>query len=104
MRCSARALFPAIHTGRPWFDYYLFPLPNQMDMWPNFKSPLMWDVFAVSTYLTISVIFWYVGLIPDFATLRDRSKNLTRKRMLTDSSRLAGAAHIGTGSTTSGRT
>ncbi|MGB5413217.1 MAG: NrfD/PsrC family molybdoenzyme membrane anchor subunit, partial [Polyangiales bacterium] len=74
-------LFPAIHTGRPWFDYYLFPLPNQMDMWPNFKSPLMWDVFAVSTYLTISVIFWYVGLIPDFATLRDRSKNLTRKRI-----------------------
>ena len=73
-------LFPAIHTGRPWFDYYLFPLPNQMDMWPNFKSPLMWDVFAVSTYLTISVIFWYVGLIPDFATLRDRSKNLARKR------------------------
>ena len=74
-------LFPAIHTGRPWFDYYLFPIPNQMDMWPNFKSPLMWDVFAVSTYLTISVIFWYVGLIPDFATLRDRSKNLTRKRV-----------------------
>ena len=73
-------LFPAIHTGRPWFDYYLFPIPNQMDMWPNFKSPLMWDVFAVSTYLTISVIFWYVGLIPDFATLRDRSKNLVRKR------------------------
>ena len=73
-------LFPAIHTGRPWFDYYLFPLPNQMDMWPNFKSPLMWDVFAVSTYLTISVIFWYVGLIPDFATLRDRAKSLTRKR------------------------
>ena len=76
-----RALFPAIHTGRPWFDYYLFPIPNQMDMWPNFKSPLMWDVFAVSTYLTISVIFWYVGLIPDFATLRDRSKNLARKRV-----------------------
>jgi Ni/Fe-hydrogenase subunit HybB-like protein len=74
-------LFPAIHTGRPWFDYYLFPIPNQMDMWPNFKSPLMWDVFAVSTYLTISVIFWYIGLIPDFATLRDRSKNLTRKRV-----------------------
>ncbi len=74
-------LFPAIHTGRPWFDYYLFPIPNQMAMWPNFKSPLMWDVFAVSTYLTISVIFWYVGLIPDFATLRDRSKNLVRKRI-----------------------
>jgi len=50
-------------------------------MWPNFKSPLMWDVFAVSTYLTISVIFWYVGLIPDFATLRDRSKNVLRRRI-----------------------
>ena len=74
-------LFPAIHTGRPWFDYYMFPIPNQMDMWPQFKSPLMWDVFAVSTYFTISLIFWYVGLIPDFATLRDRSK--TRKRQLT---------------------
>ena len=97
-------LFPAIHTGRPWFDYYLFPIPNQMDMWPNFKSPLMWDVFAVSTYLTISVIFWYIGLIPDFATLRDRSKNLTpqaRVWVLRDS---GGAELIGTGSTTSGLT
>jgi molybdopterin-containing oxidoreductase family membrane subunit len=75
------AMFPALHTGRPWFDYYLFPIPNQMDVWPNFKSPLMWDVFAVNTYLMISVIFWYVGLIPDFATLRDRSKTLLRKRV-----------------------
>jgi len=75
------AIFPALHTGRPWFDYYLFPIPNQMAMWPNFKSPLMWDVFAVNTYLTISVIFWYVGLIPDLATLRDRSKSLLRKRI-----------------------
>jgi Ni/Fe-hydrogenase subunit HybB-like protein len=75
------AIFPALHTGRPWFDYYLFPIPNQMDMWPNFKSPLMWDVFAVNTYLTISVIFWLVGLIPDFATLRDRSRGLLRKRI-----------------------
>jgi len=74
-------IFPALHTGRPWFDYYLFPIPNQMDIWPNFKSPLLWDVFAVSTYLTISVIFWFVGLIPDLATLRDRSKSLLRKRI-----------------------
>ncbi|MFW5876035.1 MAG: NrfD/PsrC family molybdoenzyme membrane anchor subunit [Myxococcota bacterium] len=74
-------LFPALHTGRPWFDYYLFPIPNQMSLWPNFKSPLMWDVFAVSTYLTISVIFWYVGLIPDLATLRDRSKTRLRKSL-----------------------
>ncbi|MFW6066854.1 MAG: NrfD/PsrC family molybdoenzyme membrane anchor subunit, partial [Myxococcota bacterium] len=72
-------LFPALHTGRPWLDYYLFPIPNQMGMWPNFKSPLMWDVFAVSTYFTISLIFWYVGLIPDLATLRDRSKTRLRK-------------------------
>ncbi|MEM9865473.1 MAG: NrfD/PsrC family molybdoenzyme membrane anchor subunit, partial [Myxococcota bacterium] len=75
------AIFPALHTGRPWFDYYLFPIPNQMAIWPNFKSPLMWDVFAVNTYLTISVIFWFVGLIPDLATLRDRSKSLLRKRI-----------------------
>jgi molybdopterin-containing oxidoreductase family membrane subunit len=58
------------------------PIPNQMDMWPNFKSPLIWDVFAVSSYFTVSVIFWYVGLIPDLATLRDRAKNLLRKRVL----------------------
>ena len=73
-------LFPGIHTGRPWFDYYMFPIPNQMALWPNFKSPLMWDIFAVSTYFTISLLFWYVGLIPDFATLRDRSK--TKKRRM----------------------
>jgi len=72
-------LFPALHTGRPWFDYYLFPIPNQMHLWPNFKSPLMWDVFAVSTYFTISLLFWYVGLIPDLATLRDRSKTTIRR-------------------------
>ena len=72
-------LFPAIHTGRPWFDYYMFPVPNQMSMWPNFKSPLMWDIFAVSTYFTISLLFWYVGLIPDLATLRDRSKTKVRR-------------------------
>ncbi|MFT5357411.1 MAG: Ni/Fe-hydrogenase subunit HybB-like protein, partial [Polyangiales bacterium] len=75
------AVFPALHTGRPWFDYYLFPIPNQMALWPNFKSPLMWDVFAVNTYLTISVIFWFVGLIPDLATLRDRSTTKLRRRI-----------------------
>jgi molybdopterin-containing oxidoreductase family membrane subunit len=72
-------LFPAIHTGRPWFDYWLFPLPNQMQMWPNFRSPLMWDVFAVSTYFTVSLMFWYVGMIPDLATLRDRAKTRARQ-------------------------
>src|SRR5688572_10777828 len=72
-------LFPGIHTGRPWFDYYMFPIPNQMSLWPNFKSPLMWDVFAVSTYFTVSLLFWYTGLIPDLATLRDRSTNKWRR-------------------------
>lgn len=73
------AIFPAVHIGRPWFAYWLFPLPNQMNMWTNFKSPLEWDVFAVNTYLTIGLIFWYVGMIPDLATLRDHSKNKIAK-------------------------
>src|SRR6185436_9006381 len=67
-------LFPTIHTGRPWLDYWMLPVPNQMAMWPQFRSPLMWDVFAVSIYGTVSLIFWYVGLIPDLATMRDRSR------------------------------
>ncbi|QOJ15681.1 MAG: polysulfide reductase NrfD [Planctomycetia bacterium] len=67
-------LFPGIHIGRVWLAFYLFPLPNQMAMWPNFRSPLLWDVFAVGTYFTVSLLFWYMGLIPDLATLRDRAK------------------------------
>ena len=71
--CCA-AIFVMLHTGRPWLDYMLFPLPNQFgSLWPNFNSPLLWDVFAVSTYFTISLVFWYIGLIPDFATVRDRA-------------------------------
>jgi molybdopterin-containing oxidoreductase family membrane subunit len=70
---ACAALFPALHTGRPWVDYWLFPLPNTMGMWPNFRSPLMWDVFAVNTYALVSAIFWFIGLVPDFATLRDRA-------------------------------
>ena len=66
-------LFPGIHIGRVWLAYWLFPIPNQMDMWPQFRSPLLWDVFAVSTYFTVSLLFWYVGMIPDLATLRDRA-------------------------------
>lgn len=70
------AVFPLLHTGRPWLAaYWLFPYPNTMGIWPQFRSPLIWDVFAVSTYATISLLFWYVGLIPDLATLRDRAKN-----------------------------
>lgn len=68
----------ALHTGRIWLDYWLFPIPNQMDLWPNFRSPLEWDVFAVSTYFTVSLLFWYTGLVPDFATMRDRSSNKIR--------------------------
>jgi molybdopterin-containing oxidoreductase family membrane subunit len=67
-------LFPLIHVGRPWLAYWLFPYPNSMNVWPQFRSPLLWDVFAVSTYATISVVFWYIGLVPDFGTMRDRSK------------------------------
>jgi len=73
-------LFPLLHTGRPWLDYWLFPYPNQRGpLWVNFRSPLLWDVFAVSTYATVSMVFWYVGLIPDFATIKDRAKNKIRR-------------------------
>lgn len=72
-------VFPLIHVGRPWLAGYLFPYPNQHSLWVNFTSPLLWDVFAVSTYFTVSLIFWYVGLIPDFATLRDRTASKIKK-------------------------
>ncbi|MDH3253618.1 MAG: polysulfide reductase NrfD [Acidobacteriota bacterium] len=76
---ACAGLFPLIHVGRPWLAYWLLPIPNTMDMWPQFRSPLIWDVFAVSTYATASLLFWYVGLIPDLATLRDRSISRVRK-------------------------
>ena len=72
-------IFPVIHTGRPWLAGYLLPYPNQHGLWVNFTSPLVWDVFAVSTYFTVSFVFWYVGLIPDFATLRDRTASKIKK-------------------------
>ena len=68
-------MFPLIHVGRPWLAYWMLPLPFTMNVWPQFRSPLLWDVFAVSTYATISVVFWYVGMIPDFGTFRDRAKS-----------------------------
>jgi Ni/Fe-hydrogenase subunit HybB-like protein len=68
-------LFPLLHLGRPWVFYWLLPYPNTMTVWPNFRSPLVWDVFAVSTYFTISLVFWYIGLVPDVATLRDQAQN-----------------------------
>ena len=67
-------LYPLLHTGRPWVAYWLFPYPNILGMWPQFKSPLVWDVFAVSTYLIVSICFWYIGLVPDLAAARDRTK------------------------------
>ena len=74
------ALFPLLHTGRPWLAYWLLPYPNQRGpLWVNFRSPLLWDVFAITTYATVSIVFWYVGLVPDLATLRDRAKNKIRK-------------------------
>ena len=76
---ACAGLFPAIHVGRIWVVYWLFPIPNQMQMWPNFRSPLLWDVFAVSTYATVSLLFWYMGLIPDLATFRDRATTKVRK-------------------------
>ena len=72
-------IFPAMHVGRVWFDWWLFPVPNIQSIWPQFRSPLMWDVFAVSTYFTVSVLFWYVGLVPDLAVLRDRAVTKVRK-------------------------
>lgn len=72
-------LFPLIHVGRPWLAGYLFPYPNQHSVWVNFTSPLLWDVFAVATYFTVSLIFWYVGLIPDFATLREKTNHKFKK-------------------------
>ena len=72
------ATFPGIHIGRQWMAWMLFPIPNYNAIWPNFRSPLLWDVFAVSTYGTVSLLFWYMGMIPDFATLRDRADRRLR--------------------------
>jgi molybdopterin-containing oxidoreductase family membrane subunit len=72
---ACAGLFPLLHMGRPWYFYWLMPYPNTMGLWPQWRSPLVWDVFAVSTYATVSLIFWFVGLIPDLATLRDSAKN-----------------------------
>jgi Ni/Fe-hydrogenase subunit HybB-like protein len=72
---ACAGLFPLLHLGRPWFFYWLLPYPNTFGLWPQFRSPLVWDVFAVSTYALVSLLFWYIGLIPDLATLRDRATN-----------------------------
>jgi molybdopterin-containing oxidoreductase family membrane subunit len=82
MTCFAvicAGLYPMIHVGRIWVAYYMVPLPNQMGMWPNFRSPLLWDVAAIGTYMAVSWLFWYMGMIPDLAVLRDRAVNKVRK-------------------------
>ena len=76
---ACAGMYPLLHVGRPWLAYWLLPYPNTMGMWPQWRSPLMWDVFAVSTYATVSLLFWYVGLIPDLASLRDKAKNKVAK-------------------------
>ncbi len=79
---ACAAIFPVIHTGRPWLAaYWLFPYPNTMGLWPNFKSPLIWDVFAVSTYATVSILFWYTGMIPDLGTFRDKAKHAISRKI-----------------------
>ena len=78
---ACAGIFPLFHTGRPWLAYWLFPIPNTMAVWPQFRSPLIWDVFAVSTYATVSALFWYVGLVPDVATLRDRAQGKFAQRI-----------------------
>ena len=79
---ACAAMFPLLHTGRPWLAiYWLFPYPNTMGLWPQFRSPLIWDVFAVSTYGTVSALFWFAGLVPDLATLRDRAKSPFARRI-----------------------
>ncbi len=72
---ACAGMFPLLHMGRPWLGYWMFPYPNTMGVWPQFRSPLVWDVFAVSTYATISAVFWFVGLVPDFATMREQATN-----------------------------
>ena len=76
---ACAGMFPLLHMGRPWLAYWLLPYPNSMFLWPQFRSPLVWDVFAVSAYATVSLLFWFVGLIPDLATLRDRARNRVQK-------------------------
>jgi len=79
---ACAAMFPLLHTGRPWLAiYWLFPYPNTMGLWPQFRSPLIWDVFAVSTYGTVSALFWFTGLVPDLATLRDKATSKVGRRI-----------------------
>ncbi len=84
---TCAGIFPAIHVGRIWFIWMVFPIPNANAIWPNFRSPLLWDVFAVSTYATVSTLFWYMGMLPDFATLRDRADRRLRRALVSGGAR-----------------
>ena len=75
------ALFPILHLGRPWLFFYLMPYPNTQGLWPQFRSPLVWDLFAILTYATVSLLFWFMGLVPDLATMRDKATNIWVKRI-----------------------
>jgi len=94
---ACAGIYPLIHTGRPWLDYWFLPYPSTLGMWPQFRSPLEWDVFAISTYATVSVLFWFVGLVPDLATLRDRSTSPIAKNCM-GCSRSVGVVLPSTGS------
>ena len=76
---ACAGLYPLLHMGRPWLAYWMLPYPNTMGLWPQFRSPLIWDVFAVTTYMTVSAVFWYVGMIPDLATMRDRAVSKVKR-------------------------
>jgi Ni/Fe-hydrogenase subunit HybB-like protein len=78
---AAAGLYPIIHLGRPWFFYWTLPYPNNLDLWPQFRSPLVWDAFDIISFLIVALLFWYVGMIPDLATLRDRATRLRRKQI-----------------------
>ena len=90
---ACAGMFPILHLGRPWLAYWLFPYPNSMWLWPQPRSPLEWDVFAVSTYGTVSLVFWYVGLIPDLASMRDRAATLGQARLRHPGAGMAGIGH-----------
>ena len=97
---ACAGMFPLLHMGRPWLAYWMFPYPSSMGVWPQFRSPLVWDVFAVSTYATISAVFWYVGLVPDFATMREKAQHPMEPGSLRHAGAWAGAARPATGSAT----
>src|SRR5213594_2696656 len=78
---ACAGLFPLLHLGRPWFFYWLLPYPDTMGLWPQFRSPLVWDVFAVGTYFTVSVLFWYLGLLQDLAAVRDEARTRRQQRL-----------------------